>query len=161
MQSVTPINTPNNTLNFYPAFWGWELRAIRMKASTAMIDWAAIWVEVSWSTTTWNATLMPATNANGQNFVWILAEEISTTDTDYATAGKLKQVWIPVDRAATARFKVWAWTFTAADIWKVVSFHSDSASLAVDTAWAWAIITGFINSSYGLCTFNVPNATTA
>lgn len=161
MQSVTPVNTPNNTLNFVPLFGGWELRKIAMKASTAMTDGYAIGTEVSGSTTTWYSTLMPSTNTSGQNFVWILAEKISSTDADYATAGKLKLVWVPTDKASAAKFKVGAGTFTAVDIGKVVAFHSDSGSLAVDTAGAGAIIRGYINSSYGICTFDVANATTA
>jgi len=47
MQSVTPINVPNTTTAFQPAFGGWELRKLAMKASTAMSDGAAIGVEIS------------------------------------------------------------------------------------------------------------------
>lgn len=161
MQVATPINTPNNTLYFTPLFGGWELRKIPMKASTEMKDWVAIGAEVSGSTTTGNATLMPTTNANGQNFIGILAERIASTDTDYATAGKLKLVFVPKEKTSAAKFKVGAGTFTAADINKVVAFHTDSASLAVDTAGAGAIISWYIDANYGICTFNVPNATTA
>jgi hypothetical protein len=161
MQSVTPINTPNTTTKFLPSFGGWELRKLPMKASTAMTDWAAIWVEIVSNTTTWNNTLMPATNASGANFQWILAEKIATTDTDYATAWKLKLVWVPVDKTSVAKFTVWAWTFTAVDVNKVVSFHSDSASLAVDTQGLWAIIVWYINSTTWICAFNTPATVTA
>lgn len=162
MKSITPINTPNTTTYFMPiSSTGWELRSIEMKASTAMSDWAAIWVEISGNTTTGNATLMPATNANGANFIGILAEKIATTDTDYATAGKLKQVWVPTNLMAEAKFKVWAGTFTAADKNKTVSFHSDSVSLAVDTAGAWAEIVWYETATRWRCRFSLPKTVTA
>jgi hypothetical protein len=133
-----------------------------MKASTAMVVGSAIGVEIATNTTTGYATLMPATNANGANFIGILAEKISTTDTDYATAGKSKQVWVPIHKnIATAYFTVGAGTFTAVDENKVVSFHSDSKSLAVDTQGAGAIIKKYINSTTGICVFDVPNTVTA
>lgn len=162
MQAVTPLNRPNTTTNFLPiSSTGWELRDIPMKASTAMVDGAAIGVEIVSNTTTGNATLMPATGASGWNFIGILAERVASTDSDYATAGKLKKVWVPTNLLAEAEFKVGAGTFTAVDVNKVVSFHSDSASLAVDTAGAGAIITGYINSSRGRCNFGVAKTVTA
>jgi hypothetical protein len=63
--------------------------------------------------------------------------------------------------ASRAKFKVGAGTFTAVDVNKVVSFHSDSASLAVDTQGLGAIITKYVNASEGQCSFNVPNTLTA
>lgn len=162
MQSVTPINTPNNTLNFLPSDSnGWELRAIPMAASFALADGGLVSAEVSGSATTGNAIAAAATSANGQNVIGILAERIAATDTDYATAGKLKQVWVPVTKRAQARFKVGAGTFTAADINRVVNIHTDSLSLAVDTNGLGAVITGYIDANYGLCTFDVPVAVTA
>lgn len=161
MQTVTPINQVNNTLNFYPANWNWEEKLLPFKASVAITDGYAVGTEISSNTTTWYVTLMPATNANGANFRGILIEKISATDTDYATAGKLKKVMVPTSNFAQARFKVWTGTFTAIDEGKVVSFHSDSAGLAVDTAWAWAEITKYIDSSYGLCMFSCARTVTA
>lgn len=162
MQSVTPINTPNTTTYFEPiSSTGWELRKIAMKASTAMSDGAAIWVEISGNTTTGNATLMPTTNANGANFIGILAEKIASTDSDYATAGKLKSVWVPTNLVAEAKFKVSAGTFTAVDVNKTVAFHTDSLGLAVDTAGAGAEIVGYTSSSQGTCRFTLPRTVTA
>lgn len=161
MQSVTPINTPNTTTGFVPMYGGWELRKIAMIASTAIADGCAVWVDVSGSSPTWYATLMPTANTNWENFVGILAEKIAATDTDYATAGKLKLVWVPTDKASVAKFTVGSGTFTAADVGRVCQFYSDSASLAVDTNWLWAIIVAYISSTTGLCNFNVPNAVTA
>lgn len=161
MQSVTPINVPNTTTNFQPAFGGWELRKLPMKASTAMSDGAAIGVEIVTNDVTGYNTLMPATNATGGNFQGILAEKIASGDTDYATAGKLKQVWVPTDKVATAFFKVGAGTFTAVDVNKVVNFHTDSLGLAVDTKGLGAVIVGYISSTRGLCKFTVPDTVTA
>lgn len=162
MKSVVPINTPNNTLNFLPADSnGWELRSIAVAASFALADGGLLSAEVSGSATTGNAIASAATTANGQNVIGILSERIATTDTDYATAGKRKLVWVPVTKRAQARFKVGAGTLTAADVNRVVSIHSDSLSLAVDTNGLGAIITEYIDANYGLCTFDVPNAVTA
>lgn len=161
MQSVTPLNQVNNTLNFYPVDGNWEIRRLPFKASTAITDGYAVAYEVSASNPTGYLTLMPTTNANGQNFVGILQEKIAATDTDYATAGKLKNVLVPTTKHALARFKVGAGTFTAADVGRVCNFHTDSGSLAVDTNGAGAVIRGYIDSSYGTCSFDVANATTA
>lgn len=161
MQSVTPINTPNNTLNFLPNTGDWELRSIPMAASFALADGGLVAAQVSGSTTTGNAIAAASTSANGQNIIGILAERIASTDSDYATAGKLKQVWVPITKRATARFKVGAGTFTAIDVNKVVAIHSDSLSLAVDTLGLGAVIVGYIDASYGLCSFDVPVAVTA
>jgi hypothetical protein len=162
MAVITPINAANSTAYFVPlSSTGWELRDVAMKASTAMSDWAAIWVEISSNTTTWNATLMPATNSAGQNFIWILAEKIASTDSDYATAWKLKKVWVATSPLSEAEFKVWAGTFTAVDVNKIVSFHSDSLWLAVDTQWLWAEISWYISSTRGRCRFTVPRTVTA
>jgi len=162
MKSVVAINTPNQTDYFVPiSSTGWELRSIAMKASTAISDWMAVWVEISGNDVTWYATLMWVENAAGADFIGILAEEIVATDTDYATAGKLKQVWIPTNLAARAQFDVWAWTFTAVDVGRRVEFHSDSAWLAVDTVWKWAVITKYISASKWECSFNLPLTETA
>lgn len=161
MRSVTGINIPNETRYFVPLGTDWELRQIPMKASVAISDGCAIGVEISSNTTTWYATKMPATNASGGNFIGILAEKISSTDDDYATAGKLKLVSIPKSKTATAKFLVWAGTFTAVDINKVVNFHSDSLSLAVDTQGLGAVITGYIDATHWICKFTVPDTVTA
>jgi len=161
MQSVTPINTVNNTLNFFPADGNWEIRRIPMKASVEIVDGYAVGAEVSGSSPTGYATLMGTASTNGANFIGILQEKITSTDTDYATAGKLKNVLVPTTKYAKSRFKVGSGTFTAADVNRVCQFHSDSASLAVDSNGLGARITDYIDSSYGLCSFDVPLAVTA
>ena len=162
MQSVTPINTPNTTTNFYPiSSTGWELRELPMAASAVMADWAAIWIEISGNTTTWNSTLMWVENAAGADFQGILSEAIAATDADYATAGKLKQVWVPTNLVSEAEFTVGAGTFTAVDVNKTVQFASTSLALDVDTAGKWASISGYISSTRGRCKFNLPLTETA
>ena len=104
---------------------------------------------------------MGVENAAGADFVGILAEPITSTDADYATAGKLKLVWIPKTREARSYFTVGAGTFTAADVGKTVEIHSDSKSLAVDTAGKGAKIVDYISSTRGVCTFNLPLTETA
>lgn len=151
----------NNTQNFLPVKGQWELRHIPMKASTAMTEGAAIGIEIVSNTTTGNHTLMGTENAAGADFVGILAEPIASTDDDYATAGKLKAVYVAVNDTCEAEFKVGAGTFTAADVNKTVEFHSDSLSLAVDTAGKGARITAFISSSRGRCKFDLPKTETA
>lgn len=159
--TVQPINTPNNNKNFYPADWLWKMVELPFAASVAMEAGTAVATQIVSNTTTGNYTKTTATNANWANFAWILCEAIATTDADYATAGKRKSVWVPVIPAALAEFRVWAWTFTAVDVGKVVSFHSDSSSLAVDTAWNGAIIKWLISSTRGICSFEVASTVTA
>lgn len=139
-KAVTPVNSPNNVRNFYPADDKWELKRMPIAASVAMVDGTALRVEVSGSSPTGNLIAAAQTNANGQNFAGILAEPIVSTDSDYATAGKLKGVRVPKTLDAEAFFSVGAGTFTAADVGRVCSVHTDYKSLAVDTNGTGAII---------------------
>ena len=153
--------SPNN-LYFSPADDLWEFRPLPMKASTAMTQGAAIGIEISGNTTTGYNTLMGVENANGADFQGILMETIAATDSDYAVAGKLKLVAVPLHPTQSkSYFKVGAGTFTAADVNKTVEFHSDSLSLAVDTAGKGARITDYISSTQGKCTFPMPATETA
>lgn len=160
-KAVTPLNQAATTQYFYPSNDLWRLENIRIAASSAMSVWTALWQEVSGSSPTWNAIKMPTTNANGQNFIGILAEPIASTDSDYATAGKIKQVWVPINQKAEAFFAVWAGTFTAADIGRVCQFHTDSVSLAVDTNWAGAVIVDYVSATKWICNFSVAKVVTA
>lgn len=161
-KAVTPLNAPNKTQYFYPAVLEErDLIEMPFKASTAMTEGAAIGIEISGNTTTGNVTLMWVENASGADFVGILAEPITATDADYATAGKLKAVWYPKTPYAKAFFAVGAGTFTAADVFKTVEFHSDSLWLAVDTAGKGARIRGYISASKGICDFSLPATETA
>lgn len=104
---------------------------------------------------------MGVENASGADFVGIIAEPIVSTDSDYATGGKLKGVRVPRSIYSKAFFTVGAGTFTAVDVWKTVEFHSDSKSLAVDTAGKGARIVKYISSTRGMCTFPMPATETA
>lgn len=161
-QTVTPINTPNKTSNFYPANPDqWLLTELAIVASVAMEQGMAVCPQITSNTTTGNYTKMAVENALWSNFAGILAETITSTDSDYTTAWKKKAVWIPKSSLAKSYFAVWAGTFTLADVGKTVEFHSDSKSLAVDTAGKWAVITDFISSTRWICQFSLPVSETA
>ena len=160
-KAVTPINETNKTSNFYPIKGDWTIVRLPIVASVAMESGTAIGVEITSKTTTGNHKKMGTTNALGANFVGILAEPITATDEDYATAGKLKAVKIPTSVYARCEFTVGAGTFTAVDVGKTVAFHSDSKSLAVDTAGLGAVITGYVSATRWVCEFSCPNSLTA
>lgn len=160
-KAVTLVNVPNKTSNFYPADDQWILTQLPLKASTAMTEGAAMSVEISGNTTTGYYTVSGVENASGNDFVGILAEPIVSTDSDYATAGKLKAVRIPRNTTAKAYFTVTAGTFTAVDVGKTVEITSGSIGLSVDTAGKGARITDYISSTRGKCVFCMPNTETA
>ena len=151
----------NNTQNFLPADDNWIMTKLPFKASTAIVEGASIAPEVSVGTTTGNFTLSGPENAGGANIKCIMAEPIAATDPDYATAGKRKGVWIPLNATAKSFFRVGAGTFTVADVGKTVEVHTDSASLAVDTAGLGAVITDYISPTRGKCQFRLPYTETA
>ena len=158
---VTGLNKPNETNNFLPIQNEWVLEQRPMKASTAMEEGSAVSYEISANDVTGYLTLSGTENANWNDFVGILAEPIVATDDDYATAGKLKAVWVPMGINSKAEFTVWAGTFSAVDVGRTVEIHSDSKSLAVDTAWKWASIVGYISSTRWVCKFDLPRTETA
>ena len=158
---VTPLNAPNNTQNFYPADDKWEMIMLPFKASVAIGEGCAIAPEIVSNNVTGNVTVMGVENVTGADFMGILAEPIVSTDSDYATAGKLKGVWVPTTPYAKAYFKVGAGTFTAADVFKTVELHSDSKSLAVDTLGKGARILELISSTKGVCRFSLPETEVA
>jgi len=160
-KTVTPLGYYNNTRNFYPANELWDYKMMPIAASVAIDDGTALGIQISGNTTTGNLTKMGVENASWADFVGILAEKIASTDADYATAGKLKGVRVPKNQQATAFFSVGAWTFTAVDVFKTVEIHSDSKSLAVDTAGKGARIVGYISSSRWVCQFTLPTTETA
>ena len=160
-RAVTGLNKPNETRYFYPADDNWDLKMVPMIASVAIAEWAAIAPQISGNDVTGNATLMGVENALGADFLGIAAEPIVSTDTDYATAGKMKGIRIPRVPLAKAFFYVGAGTFTAADVFKSVEVHSDSLGLAVDTKGKGARIVEYISSTKGVCTFSMPTTETA
>lgn len=160
-KAVTPLNQPNKTNNFYPADDKWEMIMFPFLASTAIEEGTAVSPQIVTNNVTGNLTKMGVENVTGSDFIGILAEAIVSTDTDYATAGKLKGVWVPKAMTATAYFTVGAGTFTAADVFKTVEIHSDSKSLAVDTLGKGARIMEFISSTRGKCMFSLPQTEVA
>ena len=160
-KAVTLVNKPNNVQNFYPADDNWELKQFPFVASTAIDEGTAVAPQISSNTTTWYVTKMGAENAAGADFLWILAEPIAATDGDYATAGKMKGVWVPKVPHAKAYFKVGSGTFTAVDVFKTVELYSDRKSLAVDTAGKGARIVEYIDANHGICEFSLPETETA
>jgi hypothetical protein len=160
-KTVTPLNAPNQMRNFYPADDKWEMIMFPIKASTAIEEGTALSAEIVTNDVTGNLTKMGVENVTGSDFMGILAEPITSTDTDYATAGKLKGVWVPKSTLARAYFTVGAGTFTAADVFRTVEIHSDSKSLAVDTKGKGARIMQYISSTRGVCRFTLPETETA
>lgn len=158
---ITPLNSPNETQNFYPSETDWYIDYLPFKASTAIEEGTALAPEISGNDTTGNLTKFSTENANGADFYGILMEPITATDDDYATAGKLKAVAIPKTPYAEAFFTVGTGTFSAADVFKTVEIHTDSKSLAVDTAGKGARITKYISSTRGKCRFSLPETETA
>ena len=151
----------NNTANFVPYDGNWVMEKHPFLASTEIEDGYAVGIEIASNTTTGYLDLMGTENAAGFDFYGILAEPITSDDDDYATAGKLKDVWVPTTPLAKAKFYVGAGTFTAVDVYKTVEFHSDSAGLAVDTAGKGARIVQYLDSTHGVCTFSLPTTETA
>ena len=151
----------NVTTNFLPADGNWEMKKFGFKASAAIAEGALVGWEISGGTTTGNLTVYGVENASGADFVGILTAPIAATDSDYATAGKLKSVLIPKHALAEAYFTVAAGTFTTADIGKTVETASSATGLAVDTAGKGARITAYISSTRGKCNFSLPTTETA
>lgn len=162
-KAVTSINTPNKTGNFFPLIEDnqWKIKLLPFVASVALEEGTAIGIQIATNTTTGYVTKMGVENVAGADFVGILAEPIVSTDDDYATAGKLKAVWVPTTKEAEAEFTVGSGTFTAVDVFKTVEFHSSSKSLAVDTAGKGARITWYISATRGICRFDLPTTETA
>ncbi len=160
-KAVTGYNKPNQTNNFYPADGDWKMVKMPFKASTVIEEGSSIWIEIVGNNVTGNVTKMGTENAAWADFVWIIAEAISSTDDDYATAWKEKAVFVPTSLFAQSYFKVWAGTFTKADVFKTVEFNADAKSLSVDTAWKGARITKYIDWTTWICVFNLPNTETA
>lgn len=160
-KSVTWLNVPNSTKYFYPADANWEHKMLPIVASVAIAEGAALAPQISGNDVTGNVTLMGVENATGADFIGIASEAIVSTDSDYATAGKLKGVRVPKNNLAKAYFYVGAGTFTAADVFKSVEIHSDSLGLAVDTKGKGARIVEYLSSTRGICQFNMPTTETA
>lgn len=160
-KSITTINTPNKNQFFMPIWPSRTKELYPFKASTVISDGCAIGIEIVSNTTTGNVTKMWVENVLGADFVGILCEPIAVADSDYATAGKLKYVWVPKTTKSKCTFAVGAGTFTLVDVYKTVEFHSDSLGLAVDTPGKGARIVWYISATQGVCEFSLPTTETA
>lgn len=158
---ITPPNTPNNTQNFLPADEKWELQDYNFAASVVIPDGYAVGWEIISDVTTGNLTLMGTENANGADFVGIMSTNVQSTDPDFATAGKVKQVLIPVSPAARATFSVTTGTLTPELVGSTVAFSSDSSGLDVTSLALGARIVGMSSATNGICTFNMPTSLTS
>ena len=118
-------------------------------------------IQVVTSNPTGNLIASPVSQATGQNIVGILAETIATTDSDYATAGKLKGVWIPIDANCEFTGPVGSGTFTLADVGRTCALVTGGKSVAVDTNGNACTITKFISSTRLQAKFNMPPIQTA
>jgi hypothetical protein len=159
--AITPLNQQNNTQNFFAVDGNWEIKMVKIKPSVAILDGYLVSTEVVASNPTGYATLSPTAQTNGQNIIGILLEKVSATDADYAATAKYKRVLVPKTKDAQARFKVVTGTFSDVDVGRVCLVSADSAGLNVDANGSGARITGFLDSGYGLCTFDVPLVVTA
>jgi len=144
----------NETLNTYfnPLFksGAWRLEKLRFNAS----------FEAYAGSTVCDADIgshayLEACDSASMNVRGILMEKITSTDDDYATAGKQKVVAVPINSRAQCEFAVGAGTFTTADEGKVVKFNN-SLGLAVDTAGgdkaSHAQINKYLTATRGICT---------
>jgi hypothetical protein len=160
-KAVAPLNAPNNTSQFYPSNDLWRMDFVPVAASVALTEGTLLAVQVTASSPTGNVIAAATTNTTGQNIVGILAEPITSSDADFATAGKLKQVWLPVTIEAEATFKVISGTNSLAQVGRVCQIAGSGTGLAVATNGLVAVITGFISATQGKCKFKVPVAVTA
>jgi hypothetical protein len=160
-KAITPVNAPNNTRNFYPSNDLWRTDLYPVLASTALAEGTLLAVQVTASSPTGNVLAAATTNTTGQNVVGILAEPITASDADYATAGKLKLVHVPISQYSQAYFTVISGTFSLAQVGRVCQIAGSGTGLAVATNGLGAVIDGFISSTRGTCKLVVPYVVTA
>ena len=160
-KAVVGLNQPNETRNFLPFDGEWVLREFPILESVAIEEGSAVSAEIVANNVTGKLTTMGVENENGSDFTGIIAEGIRSTDDDFATAFKLKKVWVPVSRDSRAYFTVGTGTFTIADVFRTVKINSDAKSLAVDTIGLGARIVEYTSATKGVCNFNIPNTQTA
>jgi hypothetical protein len=105
-KATVALNTPNKTQYFRPADDLWIEMPFKVIASVAIAQGAAVGIKITSNTTTGEITLMGVENASGADFVGIMAEPVASTDSDYATSGKFKQVKVPTSIYSKAEFFV-------------------------------------------------------
>lgn len=99
-------------------------------------------------------------NSVGADFFGILVAPIRATDPDYATAFKKKQFYVPRGPRSRATAVVGAGTFTADDVGRTVTIHTDAASITMTKGLGCRIV-GFVNSTTAVVEFSCPTTLTA
>jgi len=84
----------------------WKLTEYPIVASVELEEGTAMGIQIVSNTTTGILVAMGAENAAGADFIGLLAEPVTDTDVDYATAGKLKSINVPTSKFAEAVFTV-------------------------------------------------------
>lgn len=160
-KAITPANVPNNNKNFAPSNDLWRMDLLPIVSSVALAEGTLLATQVIAASPTGNLMAAASTGTSGQNIVGILAEPIASTDADFATAGKLKMVHVPISKYSQAYFTVTSGAFTLAQVGRVCQIAGSGTGLAVATNGLGAVIDGFISSTRGTCKFAVPHVVTA
>ena len=159
--TVTPLNQANNNSYFFAestASYKFTPRLIPFAASVAIGAGSAVMWQISNTASTGNATkATSAVNTGGANLVGFLLEPIATTDSDYATAGKLKAVLIPESVGASVECKVGNGTVSATDIGSTITLY-DETSVDLSTLGYFGTVTD-VNTASGrvIVRLNLPN----
>jgi hypothetical protein len=164
-QPITPLNTINTVSTGFRPFDGeWKTTTAPIKASTALAGNISLRWEIVSNDVTGNlvsGSTNSGVNSTGADFYGILVAPIRSTDTDYATAQKLKEVYIPLSAKSRAYVGIGAGTFTASDVGKTVAIHTDGISIACDTKGLGCRIVGFLNSTTAIVEFSCATTLTA
>jgi hypothetical protein len=139
---------PNNNNNFVPYDTdNWYGKELPIVASVALEEGSALTPDNP-GTNNYNKA---ADNTSTQ-LTGLLQYRTAATDSDYATAGKLKFALYPKNKGAEVYFTVGSGTFTAADVGKQVEL-TDEKSVAVDTVGTQFEITRYISPTRGVGKF--------
>lgn len=162
---ITPINTVNTTGTGFRPFDGeWKTVLAPVKASTALVGNVSLRWEISSNDVTGDlvsGSTNSGVNGTGADLFGILVAPIRATDSDYATAHKLKEVYVPTAPYSRAYVGIGAGTFTTADIGKTVAIHTDGISIACDTKGLGVRIVGLVSSTVAIVAFCCATTVTA
>lgn len=133
LSPITPVNTYNSSQYFNPSGIdniSWEDKDLPFAASVAIPQGALVQVEISGGVATGNLTLATPSglNVKGATLVGIMKQPIASTDSDYATAGKLKTISVIRHPMATATFVTKATT----TVKQFGTYAIDTGALTVD-----------------------------
>lgn len=99
-------------------------------------------------------------NSVGADFFGILTAPVRSTDSDYATAFKKKQFYVPRGPRSRAYATVGTGTFTTAAVGRTVTIHSDAASITMTKGLGCRIV-GYVSSTTAIVEFSAPTTLTA